>query len=157
MKVKPIKIENVSDIADTAYRIAEEIADCVHNGAGQPETDPQTTQEEEPRESFSSDVDNITREEYDAILESEEFKAFEDEARRRFNHALEWIMAHEQKYNCSYLGVLTTLNSNIGVGSSSSCVGTMGSMIEGLSTQLSEEPTVNEIITCAILRHALNK
>ena len=110
MKVKPIKIENPNDVADTAYRIAEVIADCASEARA---TSKQLKKDAPATESYSphsSEVDNLSKEETKALIASDEFNKFSALLTEKVREVENLIQEYSPKYNCAIFMSLTFLD-----------------------------------------------
>lgn len=149
MKMKVMRIENPTDIGDTAYRIAEEIArEAGASGEGEATTEGTGT---------STEADNLSRQEHDAIMETEEFNEFKNRLIELLDGAADLIRENAHKYNCSLFTSVTFLDSNIGIMASSATMGRRDSIVEGLSRQMESNPTTREVIAGTLFMNLIKR
>lgn len=149
MRVKEIRIENPSDIGETAYRIAEGIAQEVSGTAKDGREDRWPV--------VATEVDDITRAEYDAIGESEQFIAFRDRLIDLLNQAAGLVEEYRLKYNCSLFAGVTFLNSNVAMATSSLALGKHDSIVDGLCRQMVNSTSTKEILEDVFLLNLISR
>ncbi|MBD5423720.1 MAG: hypothetical protein HDR44_01160 [Allobaculum sp.] len=90
-------------------------------------------------EELSSRMDSVTtREEFDKIVESEAYKAFTSEVQRRVNDLHALFDAYVEKYDCSIVIGVVTINSPVADGSGIAGVGRSRSLVVNCKALLSE-------------------
>ncbi|MDE6079761.1 MAG: hypothetical protein K2G35_06830 [Duncaniella sp.] len=90
-------------------------------------------------EEHSSRMDAVTtREEFDKIVESDDYKAFTSEVQRRVNDLHALFNAYIEKYDCSIVIGVVTINSPVADGYGIAGVGRMRSLVVNCKALLSD-------------------
>lgn len=97
---------------------------------------------------------DYTREQVEALLQTEEYKAFSDEFRKRTNDLIEFVGAHTDRYNCGFLISVVTLNAADDFCSGVAVAGTKDTIVHACA-RLLEDDTTGPIMKATVVASLL--